>query len=405
MTDRIVIIGGGLAAATAAEELRTAGFTGSVRLLAGEQHHPYIRPPLSKAYLTGQDDRDSVFVHPADWYPEQDVELSLGAHVDRIEDGRVVLSGGEEVPFDRLLIATGAVPRRLNLPGSDADGIHYLRTLDDSELLKGVLAEPGHRVVVVGAGWIGLELAAAARGAGQEVTVVAPEDVPLAGPLGVELGTMFRELHEAHGVTFHLGTGVQGFEVADGHVTGVVTEAGVLPADVVIVGVGVAPATELAQAAGLEIDNGILVDEHLQTSRPGVYAAGDVANAMHPVLGRRMRNEHWANAIASGKVAGRSMAGQDAVLDDIPYFYTDQYDLGMEYSGYPPLTRDAEVVIRGDRAGRELIAFWLAGGRVVAGMNVNIWDVNEEIQRLIRDEVAVTAAQLADPSVELSSLT
>jgi 3-phenylpropionate/trans-cinnamate dioxygenase ferredoxin reductase subunit len=405
MTDRIVIIGGGLAAATAAEELRTAGFTGSIRLLAGEPHHPYIRPPLSKAYLNGQDDRDSVFVHPADWYGEQDVVLSLGARADRIEDGRVVLADGEAVPFDRLLIATGAVPRRLNLPGSDAEGIHYLRTLDDSEALKAVLAEPGHRVVVVGAGWIGLELAAAAREAGQDVTVVAPETVPLAGPLGDELGTMFRELHEAHDVVFRLGTGVQGFEVADGRVTGVATEAGVLSADVVIVGVGVAPSTELAQAAGLEIDNGILVDEHLQTSRPGIYAAGDVANAMHPVLGRRMRNEHWANAIAGGKVAGRSMAGQDAVLDDIPYFYTDQYDLGMEYSGYPPLTRDAEVVIRGDRAGRELIAFWVAGGRVVAGMNVNIWDVNEEIQRLIRDEVVVTAAQLADPSVELSSLT
>ncbi|GAA2071692.1 FAD-dependent oxidoreductase [Pseudolysinimonas kribbensis] len=405
MTESIVIIGGGLAAATAAEELRTAGFTGSVRLLAGEQHHPYIRPPLSKAYLTGQDDRDSVFVHPAQWYRDQDVEVSLGAHVDRIDDGRVVLAGGEEVPFDRLLIATGAVPRRLHLPGSDADGIHYLRTLDDSEALKAVLAEPGHHVVVVGSGWIGLELAAAARGAGQDVTVVAPEQVPLAGPLGTELGTMFRELHETNGVTFHLGTGVQGFEAADGHVTGVATEAGVLPADVVIVGVGVAPSTELAEAAGLDIDNGILVDEHLQTSRPGIYAAGDVANAMHPVLGARMRNEHWANAIASGKVAGRSMAGQDAVLDDIPYFYTDQYDLGMEYSGYPPLTRDAEVVIRGDRAARELIAFWVADGRVVAGMNVNIWDVNEEIQRLIRDKVSVTAAQLADPSVELSSLT
>jgi 3-phenylpropionate/trans-cinnamate dioxygenase ferredoxin reductase subunit len=404
MTDRFVIVGGGLAGATAAETLRENGAEGSIRLLTAESHHPYIRPPLSKGYLTGQEDRDSVFVQPPAWYDEHDVTVSLDAPVDRIGDHTVVLRDGGEAPFDRLLLATGSSPRRLRLPGGDAAGIHYLRTLDDSDELRAAYARPGGRVVVVGAGWIGLELAAAARMAGQEVDVVAPEEVPLAGPLGVELGTMFRELHESNGVTFHLGTGVEGFETADGRVTGVRTPAGVLPADVVIVGVGVTPNTALAEGAGIAVENGILVDEHLRSSDPDVFAAGDVANALHPVLGQRMRNEHWANALAGGKVAGLSMMGRDAVLDDIPYFYTDQYDLGMEYSGYPPLTRDARVVLRGDRAAREFIAFWLAGDRVVAGMNVNVWDVNEQVQAIIRAAKPVDADRLADPAVDLADL-
>lgn len=401
---QFVIVGGGLAAATAAEQLRERGVDGDIHLFAAEAHLPYIRPPLSKEYLLGKDGRNSVFVHPGEWYREHGITVTTGERVSAVGDHVVTLGTGREIPFDRLLLATGAQPRRLDLPGGGADGIHSLRTLDDSEALKAAIGDGGRRVVFVGSGWIGLELAAAARGFGNQVTVVAPEKVPLAGPLGEELGTMFRELHEQNGVEFRLGTQVTGFAHEGDRVTGVQTDQGVIPADLVIVGVGAAPDTALADAAGIEVDNGILTDEHLATSATDVFAAGDVANPFHPVIKQRMRNEHWANAIAGGKVAAASMAGAEAVLDDIPYFYTDQFDLGMEYSGYPPLTRDAEVVYRGDRPGREMIAFWLADGRVVAGMNVNVWDVNEDVQALIRSQKTVDRARLADPSIPLGQI-
>jgi 3-phenylpropionate/trans-cinnamate dioxygenase ferredoxin reductase component len=401
---RYVIVGGGLAAATAAEQVRERDASGVIHLYAGESHDPYIRPPLSKELMLGKDGRDSVFVHPADWYREHEVVLTTGRRAARIGDHLVELSGGTEVPFDRLLLATGATPRTLGVPGEDAPGIHALRTLEDSETLKALLESGGRNVVVVGAGWIGLELAAAARTYGNEVTVVAPGSVPLGRALGDEMGEVFRTLHEQNGVTFRMNTRVAGFAADAGRVTAVETDSGTVAADLVIVGVGAEPDTALAAAAGLEIDDGVLVDEHLATSAPDVFAAGDVANAYHPVIRQRMRNEHWANAIAGGKVAGAAMAGADASLDDIPYFYTDQYDLGMEYSGYPPLARDAEVVTRGDRAGREFIAFWLAGDRVVAGMNVNVWDVNEDVQTLIRRDAPVDRVRLADPSIPLTEV-
>jgi 3-phenylpropionate/trans-cinnamate dioxygenase ferredoxin reductase subunit len=408
-TNVIVIVGGGLAGATAAEELRERGYDGAIHLFGAEPHIPYIRPPLSKDYFTGKDGRDSVFVHPETWYREKKIVVTTGERVESLGDHVVTLGSGRVVPFDRLLLATGATPRRLDVPGADAPGIHYLRTIEDSESLRDELAEGGRQVVFVGSGWIGLELAAAARGYGNEVTVVSPEKIPLAGPLGDELGTMFRELHEQNGVTFRLETNVHAFARDDRRVTGVETVAGTIPADVVVVGIGAAPDTALAEGAGItlaepEQGGGILVDEHLATSAPDVFAAGDVANAFHPVVGQHMRNEHWANAIASGKVAGASLAGAEATLDDIPYFYTDQYDLGMEYSGYPPLAKGAEVVYRGDRAKREFIAFWMQGDRVVAGMNVNVWDVNEDVQKLIRDGGPVDRARLVDESVALTAV-
>jgi len=408
-TNGIVIVGGGLAGATAAEELRERGFEGPIHLYAAEPHNPYIRPPLSKEYFTGKDARDSVFVHPERWYTDAGIVVTTGERVTALGDHRVTLASGREVPFDRLLLATGATPRRLDVPGADAPGIHRLRTIEDSETLRDELAAGGRQVVVVGSGWIGLEIAAAARGYGNTVTVVSPARIPLAGPLGDELGTMFRELHEQNGVTFRLETNVLGFEQRDGRVSGVETDGGTIPADVVVIGIGAAPDTALAEAAGLTIaepqnGGGILVDQHLATSAQDVFAAGDVANAFHSVIGQHMRNEHWATAIASGKVAGASLAGADASLDDIPYFYTDQYDLGMEYSGYPPLTRGAEVVYRGDRSGREFIAFWMRGDRVVAGMNVNVWDVNEDVQRLIRAGGPVDRARLVDESVALTEV-
>jgi NADPH-dependent 2,4-dienoyl-CoA reductase/sulfur reductase-like enzyme len=403
-TTRYVIVGGGLAAATAAEELRERDGDGEIHVFAGEPHNPYIRPPLSKELMLGKDPRDSVFVHPEAWYREKHIVVSTGERVERLGDHVVTLAGGREVPYDRLLLATGSTPRRLDLPGGDAHGIHTLRTLDDSEALKSRLEGGGSRVVVIGAGWIGLELAAAARTYGNDVTVVAPGRVPLASALGDELGTMFRELHEQNGVTFRLETNVLSFEQTDGTVSAVVTDGGAIPADLVIVGVGAAPDVALAEAAGLDVDDGILVDQHLATSAPDVFAAGDVANAFHPVIGQRMRNEHWANAIAGGKVAAASLAGADASLDDIPYFYTDQFDLGMEYSGYPPLAVDADIVYRGDRPKREVIAFWMNGDRVVAGMNVNVWDVNEDVQTLIRAEKDVDRARLADPAIPLTEV-
>lgn len=401
---QFVIVGGGLAGATAAGQLRKSGFDGHIHLLAAEAHNPYLRPPLSKEYFTGSKGRDTIFVKPEAWYRENHITLSTGDAVASLGDHSVTLESGRELPFDRVLVATGSSARHLDLPGARAAGIHCLRTVEDSESLRDALAAGGCNVVFVGAGWIGLELAAAARGYDNTVTVVGPEKVPLAGPLGEELGTMFRDLHASHGVTFRLLTSVEGFEETDGRVTGVVTDAGTIAADLVVVGIGATPNTALAEAAGLEVDNGIVVNEHLAASVADVFAAGDVANAYHPVVKQRMRNEHWANAVAGGKVAARSMLGEDAVLDDIPYFYTDQYDLGMEYSGYPPLTRGARIVYRGDRAGHEFIAFWLADGAVVAGMNVNVWDVNDQVQELIRSARTVDESRLTDSSIALGDV-
>ncbi len=401
---QFVIVGGGLAGVSAAEQLRESGFTGKILLLGAEDHGPYNRPPLSKEYMTGTADRESVQLHPVEWYLEHNIDLVTGQTATALGDHTVTLASGELIPFDRLLLATGATPRHLQLPGSDANGIHYLRTVEQSEDLRASLRSGDQKVVLVGAGWIGLELAAAARGYGNTVTVVAPDSVPLSRALGDELGTMFKNLHESNGVTFKLETNVKGFRETDGHVTGVITDAGVIDADVVVVGIGAIPNTTLAEAGGVDVDNGILVDAHLAASVADVYAAGDVANAYHPVVRQRMRNEHWANAIASGKVAARAMLGEDAVLNDIPYFYTDQFDLGMEYSGYAPLSKDAHIVYRGDHTKGEFIAFWVAKGKVVAGMNVNVWDVNEQIQELIRSGRIVDEAQLQDPAVELSAL-
>ncbi|MHA6695577.1 NAD(P)/FAD-dependent oxidoreductase [Homoserinimonas sp. A520] len=404
--ESILIVGGGLAGATAAETLRDEGFTGSIRILGAEGHLPYSRPPLSKEYFTGKAERDSIFVHPAAWYAENDIDVEAGAKVVSINPAlhQVTLADDRSLAYDKLLLATGATPRTVSVPGSDADGIHYLRTVEDSERLHKALAEGGHTMVVVGAGWIGLEVASAARGYGNSVTMIGRETIPLQGPLGDELGAVFQELHESNGVVFRLPSDLVSFTVDGGRVTGVVTDSETLPADLVVVGVGAIPNIELAEKAGLTVENGIVVDAGLRASADDVFAAGDVANSFHPVVGQRMRNEHWANAIASGKVAAKSMLGQDAALDDIPYFYTDQFDLGMEYSGYPPYTRDADVVIRGDKAGREFVAFWVNDGRVVAGMNVNIWDVNDQVQDLIRSGRQVDAAKLADPAVPLAEV-
>ena len=403
-----LIVGASLAGAKAAETLRSEGFGGPVILLGTETERPYERPPLSKGYLLGKEDKSVIYVHEEGWYAEHGVDLRLGVTVTAVDRaGRTVTTAdGESIGYDQLLLATGASPRRLNIPGAGREGVLYLRTVGDSELLAAAF-QGGGRVVTVGAGWIGLEATAAAREAGCEVTVVEPEPTALYRAIGRELGDVFADLHREHGVQFRFGESVSELRGprADGRVSEVITSTGdALPADIVVVGIGVVPNTGLAVDAGLEVANGVVTDAALRTSDPIICAAGDLANSYHPLLGRRARVEHWANALNSGPAAARSMLGQDVTYDPLPYFFSDQYDLGMETAGLPePGTYD-QVVYRGDRAGREFIAFWLASGAVVAGMNVNVWDVSDDIQALIRSGKQVEPASLTDPDVPLTDV-
>ncbi len=414
-----VIIGASLAGAKAAETLREDGFGGPVVLIGTESERPYERPPLSKGYLLGKADKSSLYVHEEHWYAGHQVDLRPSVTAIGIDRAarRVDLDNGDAVSYDRLLLTTGAYPRVLQVPGGDLDGVHYLRTTADSEALATALVpipDEETRVVIVGGGWIGLEVAAAAREKGCAVTVLEPEPTPLHRQIGPELGERFEDLHRAHGVEFRLGDSARELRGgADGRVTAVLTTEGAeLPADVVVVAIGAAPNVALAEAAGLEVaapeaGGGVLVDAALRTSDPDIFAAGDVANVDHPLLGRRVRVEHWANALHGGPAAARSMLGQPVSYDRVPYFFSDQYDLGMETSGLPEPGHYDEVVYRGDPATLEFIAFWLSGGAVVAGMNVNVWDVTGDIQALIRAGYAgarVDTARLADPGVPLAAL-
>lgn len=400
----MVIVGGGLAAASAAETLRNEGFDGDVTVVTDEPHPPYQRPPLSKGYLAGKEGLDAVIVHPAEWYAEQGIDLRTETSATRLDPAarQVEFSDGTTLDADAVLLATGSSPRRLPLEGHDLPGVHMLRRIEDSTALREQLRDGGRKLVLIGSGWIGMEVAATAREYGNDVTILERDAVPLAAALGTELGGVFRTLHEEHGVILRTLVGVDRITGTD-RATGVVVDGETVPADLVLIGVGAVPNISLAEAAGIEISNGILTDASLRTSAPGVFAAGDVANAFHPVIQRHLRSEHWANALNAGPVAARAMLGQQASFSEIPYFYTDQFDLGMELSGYPPLMSGAELVIRGDRDAREFIAFWVDHDRVVGGMNVNVWDVNETVQQLIRSGVRVDRAALADPDVPLES--
>ncbi|GAA4109604.1 MULTISPECIES: NAD(P)/FAD-dependent oxidoreductase [Streptomyces] len=410
-----VIVGGGLAGAKAAETLRSEGFNGRVILIGDEREHPYERPPLSKGFLSGKDERDSVFVHEVAWYAQHDIELHLGQTVTTIDRAAktVRLGDGTLIQYDRLLLATGAEPRRLDVPGTDLAGVHHLRRLAHSERLRHVLKALGRdngHLVISGAGWIGLEVAAAARGYGAEVTVVEPEATPLHNVLGPELGQLFADLHAEHGVRFHFGARLTEIVGQDGLVLAARTDDGEehLAHDV-LAAIGAAPRTSLAENAGLALADrahggGIAVDASLRTSDPDIFAAGDVAAVHHPLLDTRLRVEHWANALNGGPAAARAMLDQHVTYDRVPYFFSDQYDLGLEYSGWAPPGSYDQVVIRGDAGKREFIAFWLKDRRVLAGMNVNVWDVTEPIQALIRGGAQVDTEALADPSVALDSL-
>ncbi len=422
-----VIIGGGLAAASAAETLRAEGFDGDVTVVTREAHAPYQRPPLSKGYLAGAEGLDAVIVHPEQWYAENAIDLRTSTeatHLDPVAHTVTLGSGSgsgngngsdsgndtatsntaETLHYDKLLLATGATSRMLPIEGADLAGVHTLRTLDDSDALAAVLRHGGRSLVLIGSGWIGMEVGATARTLGNSVTILEREAVPLAVAVGPDMGRVFQALHEANGVDLRTQVNVERIVGRGGQVTGVVVDGETVPADLVLIGVGAVPALELATDANLAIGNGVLVDAALRTSAPDVFAAGDVANAFHPVVARHQRSEHWANALNAGPVAAKSMLGQRVSFSQIPYFYTDQFDLGMELSGYPSLMAEAKLHVRGDVAGREFIAFWVDHGRVVGGMNVNVWDVNEQVQALIRSGDVVDLAALLDPNTPLERL-
>ncbi|GFE18552.1 pyridine nucleotide-disulfide oxidoreductase [Streptomyces glebosus] len=401
-----LIAGAGLAGAKAAETLRKEGFDGPLVLVGDEHERPYERPPLSKGYLLGTAERESAFVHPPEWYAEHEVDLRLGQAVTALDPAghEVTLADGSRLGYAKLLLATGSTPRTLPVPGADLDGVHSLRRLPDSDRLK-ELFRSASRIVVIGAGWIGLETTAAARTAGVEVTVLESAALPLLRVLGPEAARVFAKLHTDHGVELRCGVQVAEITGTDGAVDGVrLADGSRIGADAVIVGVGITPNTSQAAAAGLKVDNGVVVDERLCSSHPDVFAAGDVANAYHPVLGRHLRVEHWANALHQPQTAARAMLGQDVRYDRLPYFFTDQYDLGMEYTGYADPEGYDQVVFRGDVDAREFIAFWCSGGRVLAGMNVNVWDVTDPIKALVLSGQAVDPGRLADPGVPLDTL-
>jgi len=405
----IVIVGAGLAGAKAAEALRKEGFDGRVRLLGAEPHRPYLRPPLSKEHLRGEGDPAKVFVHPEEWYAEQRVELEPSTAVRAIDPAarEVVLDGGQggeggrRVGFDRLLLATGSEPRRLTVPGADLPGVHHLRTIDDSEAIRAAAAKAG-RAVVIGGGWIGSEVAASLRQLGLPVTLVLTGEVPLQRVVGPEVGGIYRDLHLRNGVEIvprQRVVAVRGTVRAEGVETADGTR---IDGDLVVVGIGAAPRTQLAEEAGLEIGNGVHVDEHLATSAPGIYAAGDIAAAWHPLFGTRLRVEHWDNARRQGRAAALGMMGRSEPYERVPYFYSDQFDLGMEYSGYAPAWD--RVVFRGDPAGGSFVAFWLRDGRVVAGMNANVWKVNDAIAALVASGRQVALDRLTDPAIPIAEV-
>ena len=385
-----VIVGAGLAGAKAAEALREQGYDGELILFGDEQLPPYERPPLSKSYLMGDSPWEEAVVHPESWYADHGIDLRLGTRVSALRADEHVIEAGERVSYDKLLLATGSAPRRL----PDDEALLHMRRRGDSDAIKATFGDG--RLVIVGGGWIGLEVAAAARQAGTEVTILEALQVPLQTAIGPELGQVFADLHIEHGVD--LRTGVK---VAEVHPDGVRLSDGTrIDARAVLIAIGARPNTDLADAAGVAVDNGVLVDAALRSSDPDIYATGDIANAEHPFLGRRVRVEHWANALNQPATAAAAMLGKPASYAELPYFYTDQYDLGMEYVG---LADDyAEVVFRGDTATREFIAFWLDGDqRVLAGMNVNVWDVVEPVKALISSRAPVDPKWLADPDIPL----
>ncbi len=380
--DRIVIVGASLAGGTAAVTLRQQGYTGRLVLIGTEHHSPYERPPLSKALMLGETDEPD-WVQPASSYDEQDITFLAGTTATEVRPAdHLVFAGGTEYGYDKLVLATGSRPRRLRIPGSDLDGILTLRSLDDAVAIRSRLTD-GARIVIVGAGWIGCEVAAAARHHGCSVIMIDPVSQPLMGVVGEEIGHVFAELHREHDVDLRLETGVRGFEGNGGTTSVQLDDDSEVLADTVIMGVGAQPNLELAEEAGLSIDGGgVAVDAALRTSNPDVYAIGDIAAHDHPDYPDRVRVEHWANAKDQGEHVAANLLGADEPYRKRPFFFSDQYDLGCEYRGLADPASD-QLVVRGDLNTREFIAFWLREGAVAAALNVNMWDDGDALQDLV----------------------
>ncbi|KAB1643911.1 NAD(P)/FAD-dependent oxidoreductase [Gulosibacter chungangensis] len=393
----VVIVGGGLAAANTAETLRSLGYELPITIISEEPTLPYERPPLSKEFLLGKKEIDDAIAHDAAWYQHHNVTVVLGERVTEIDRSAhtVTLALGTVLPYDTLVLATGA--RSRTLPDTEAQQL-TLRRVEDAQYIREQIPHGG-QAVIVGAGWIGLEVASSARQQGMEVTVIAPGKVPLGKIMGERIGEHFAELHRKHGVELKMETKVTGVLEKAGQITGLATSAGDVQADRILIAIGAVPNTELAEAAGLEVDNGVVTDASLRTSDPDILAAGDVANAEHLTLGR-LRVEHWDNAIRQGKLAAQTIMGTGEQYDWQPYFFTDQFDLGMEYVGHADAS--AEVVVRGDMAAGEFIVFWLSEGIVKAAMNVNIWDVNDDLRALIGRKI--DRSGLENPDIPLTKL-
>ena len=406
-TDQVfVIVGAGQAGGSATQVLREEGFDGRLVLVGAEEHLPYERPPLSKSYLNGEPYKSEGSLQGQDWYDDHDVDLRLGRRAVALNRSarEVVLDDEERLRYDKLLLATGSIPRRLDVPGADLGGVHYLRTLEDSRNLSRALMA-AKDVVVIGAGWIGLEVAATARGRDCMVTVMDTTAVPLKAAMGDHIGEYFADLHRQHGVNFQLGhtvTELRGHQTVESVVMDDGTE---IPADLVVVGVGVLPDIDLLGTDLLADDGGVRVDTQMRTQDPDVFVAGDIASVANPLYGRRIRVEHWANALMDGQIAARSMMGHASEFDPAPFFFTDQYDVGMEYAGWTTAESGASPLIRGDLEAHAFHAFWLDGDVVVAGMHVNSWDEGiEPVQKLIRGKVRVDRDRLVDPNVPLADL-
>jgi 3-phenylpropionate/trans-cinnamate dioxygenase ferredoxin reductase subunit len=396
-----LVVGANLTGGAAVGALREGGFDGRLVLVGEEPHLPYERPPLSKEYLRGEKELKDAFLREDGWYPEHDVDVRLGTRASRVDlAGRAVeLEGGERIPFDALLLATGARPR--HLPGPESDRVHYLRTIEDADRIRDRLGGARH-LVVVGAGFIGAEVAASARVLGKDVTVLEFAPVPLARALGEEMGQIYAAIHRDHGVSLHTGEGVESIEETDGGGVLVRTTAGrEVEGDLVVVGVGIEPRTELAQEAGLEVDNGVVVDAACRTSAEGVFAAGDVANHDHPLFGR-IRVEHYDNALKMGTHAGRAMLGHDEPFDDPHWFWSDQYDLNLQYGGFAK--EWDRIVIRGSVDDRDFCAFYLKDGRLLAALGLNRGKEVRRAMKLISAGARPDPDALRDENVDIRSL-
>lgn len=403
----IVVIGGGLAGAKATEALRDNGYEGAVTLIGAENQLPYERPPMSKGYLAGQASFDDALVHPASWYQEHNITLRGGTSATAIDTAGhlVTLNDGSSVPYDKLVLATGSTVRRLDLDGADADGIHYLRTVEDSDAIRATFGE-GKKLVLIGGGWIGLEVASAARAAGTTVTVLEGGKLPLLRVLGETVAQVFADLHIANGVDLRTDVQITGITTDKGQATGVqLADGEIVEADAIVIGIGVLPVTDIAEAAGIAVDNGVLVDASLRSSDPDIFAVGDIANHQHPVLGHRVRVEHWATALNQPAAAVSALLGNDTAYTELPYFYSDQYDLGCEYIGHVTPGSYDRVLIRGSLADREFVAFWIdSDSRILAAMAVNVWDVLDQIKPLIAAHSPVDQEKLVDPETPYAQL-